>query len=214
MDLLECEIRARESCEFMKCLSDVSESRDRGGTAKGTTDALFSGVRSVNCAFCGKNHYHDKCTTVTDVTERRRIVYEKKLCYRCLSSGPHKAQNCKSKSSCYRCRSNMHHTAICQKEERKKKDEADPKQTKEEETNTNLVNANTPVLLQTASAIISDTAEKKSCQIKILLDTGSQRTYLSEGIVKKLNLQPYSSREMTVRGFGDVEGKSSIFNEY
>ena len=77
-----------------------------------------------------------------------------------------------------------------------------------------IVNSRTAVLLQTASGIISDTAEKRSSHIKILFDTGSQRTYISERIVKKLKLQAYSSREMTVRAFGDVEGKTSIFNLY
>ena len=54
----------------------------------------------------------------------------------------------------------------------------------------------------------------RSCPIKILLDTGSQRTYISERIVRKLQLQPYRSQEMTVKAFGEVEGKCSIFNEY
>ena len=37
-----------------------------------------------------------------------------------------------------------------------------------------LVNSKTSVLLQTASALISDTTEKFSHPIKILLDPGSQ----------------------------------------
>ena len=51
-----------------------------------TTGALHTGVKILTRAFCGKNHFHDKCYVVTDISERRRIIYEKKLCYKCLSS--------------------------------------------------------------------------------------------------------------------------------
>ena len=222
MEILKGEIRARESCEFMKCKNEGIEAREKGGPGKSTTDALFTGVRILICAFCGKNHFHDRCTVVTDLAERRRIVYEKKLCYRCLSSSTHRSQNCRSKNHCYRCKADGHHTAICQKDDRRRnKDESEREKArgmKNEDSKIdaaqNMVNSSTPVLLQTASGIISDTAEKRSAPIKILLDTGSQRTYLTENIVKKLGLQPHSSREMTVRAFGDVEGKSSIFDEY
>ena len=73
-----------------------------------------------------------------------------------------------------------------------------------------MVNSRTSVLLQTASGTISDTAEKCGHPIEILLDPGSQRTYLSEKIVKKINLQPFSSKEMTVKAFGNV----TVFNEH
>ena len=63
------------------------------------------------------------------------------------------------------------------------------------------------VLLQTANAVISDTAEKKSRPVKILLDSGSQRTYVTQKVVKMLNLQPVASKKMTVKSFGDHEGK-------
>ena len=221
MEILKSEISARESCEFMKSQSDVFVAKEYVIPGKNTTDALFAGVRTLICGFCGQNHYHDRCNVVTDLTERKRIAYEKKLCFKCLSSS-HRALNCRSKNNCYRCKDNRHHTALCQKDDRRK-DKEETRQEKlrggkneENEISTaqNMVNSNTPVLLQTASGIIADTAERRSASIKILLDTGSQRTYLSEKIVKKLGLQPYNSREMTVQAFGDVEGKSSIFNEY
>ena len=162
-----------------------------------------------------RDHFHDKCNTVTDVTERKRIIYEKKLCYRCLSAGSHKSRNCLSQSRCYRCKSIGHHTAICTKDYlRNPAQNRKVENGKDENSQTTMVNSRISVLLQTATGIISDTAEKQSHKIKILFGTGSQRTYLSERIVRKLNLQPYSSREMTVKAPGDLEGKSSVFNEY
>ena len=45
-----------------------------------------------------------------------------------------------------------------------------------------LVNAQTEVLLQTADCIISNPEETKTLKIKVLLDPGSQKTYLSDAV--------------------------------
>ena len=91
MKILKDEIAARECCDYLKSQVQVENKfcRDRHFT----TEVLHSGVKVLVCAFCGRDHFHDKCNTVTDVTERKRIIYEKKLCYRCLSAGSHKSRN-------------------------------------------------------------------------------------------------------------------------
>ena len=48
-----------------------------------------------------------------------------------------------------------------------------------------MVNTRASVLLQTASGVVADNQEKRSTQVRILLDNGSQRTYISEEVVKK-----------------------------
>ena len=68
-----------------------------------------------------------------------------------------------------------------EKEKTEKKDEAT-------EHLQSVVNSSTSVLLQTAKGILSDTQEKRSLVVKILMDAGSQRTYISERIVKQLKL--------------------------
>ena len=68
-----------------------------------------------------------------------------------------------------------------EKEKTEKKDEAT-------EHLQSVVNSSTSVLLQTAKGILSDTQEKRSVVVKILMDAGSQRTYISERIVKQLKL--------------------------
>ena len=55
-----------------------------------------------------------------------------------------------------------------------------------------LVNSRTSVLLQTAHGIIFNNFGKQSRSIKILLAAGSQRTYISDQIVKQLRLKPIS----------------------
>ena len=206
MNLLKEEIMARESCDYLnKDLREEGESDFN----RMTTDALYTGIKVLICAFCGQNHYHDRCQVITDVSERRKIVNEKRLCYRCLSSNKHRLSTCRSKRKCYRCQSDSHHTAVCTKNEEKEGENP-----KKHEIQSYLVSSQTSVLLQTTSAIAADTRERKKCTINVLFDTGSQRTFLSERLVRKLNLSPYSSREMVVKAFGDTKGKASVFNEY
>ena len=75
-----------------------------------------------------------------------------------------------------------------------------------------MVDAKTSVLLQTATAVVSDNIEKRSVPVKILLDSGSQRTYLSERIVKHLNLKPINTQVMTIKTLGNDDEKA-IENE-
>ena len=76
MDILKCEITARESCDYVNslCRSDKEgasnfERRDR----RITTQALMTNNRPLKCCFCQKNHYHNKCTIVKDVDSRKRL---------------------------------------------------------------------------------------------------------------------------------------------
>ena len=48
----------------------------------------------------------------------------------------------------------------------------------------------TQVLLQTARAIASKNGESKGIPVRILLDSGSQRSYVTEAVKNKLKLEP------------------------
>ena len=63
-----------------------------------------------------------------------------------------------------------------------KKDIIDDNEENEEKV-AMLIDANTDVLLQTADCIISNPRETKELKIKVLLDPGSQKTYL-KGLLK------------------------------
>ena len=77
MDTLKNEITARENCEYVnltppRCNKEFPikfERRDK----KITTQALLANNdREPKCCFCKRNHYHDKCTVVTDVESRKK----------------------------------------------------------------------------------------------------------------------------------------------
>jgi len=81
---------------------------------------------------------------------------------------------------------------------------------------------NNLVLLQTAHALTSNGTSSRSANVRVLFDTGSQRSYVTESLVKCLNLKPLRKERLQLNTFGEsgFKGKScdlvqihfSIFN--
>ena len=68
-----------------------------------------------------------------------------------------------------------------------------------------LVDAKTDVLLQTADCTISNPSETNSLKVKVLLDPGSQKTYLSDTIKDFLQLDTISKQYIQIKAFGDTK---------
>ena len=87
-------------------------------------------------------------------------------------------------------------------------DQGKPKQnevpTEETKTTTTVSNkAKGTVLLQTAKAMAVNDVNSKTARVRILLDTGSQRTYITSQLKSKLNLSPVKSETLHLNTFGD-----------
>ena len=179
-DFINCikeEVDARENCGLIKDKNDYEHLRN-------TTHSLL-GVQKYsrkNCVFCGKLHYSDKCQNVIDVSIRKKILRNEKRSFRCLMTG-HIMKNCRTSYKCYNCRGKNHHTSICENTTNidDKKDSIDINEENEEKV-AMVIDAKTHVLLQTADCIISNPRETKELKIKVLLDPGSQKTYLSDAV--------------------------------
>ena len=63
------------------------------------------------CVYCGENHKAVECNKITNMSDQRQILLNKRLCFNCVS-GSHRASHCPSKSTCQRCRK-RHHTSLC-----------------------------------------------------------------------------------------------------
>ena len=156
LQLLKEEIEAREGCEE-KDNSQENEIFNKPKPRGMTTGNLMAVDNRIKCCFCEQNHYADKCNIVTDLSARREIIKNNKLCFRCLIP-KHSIKNCRSSKKCFRCNSSKHHTAICDNSERR--NDAEEK-AKEESASMLANNKDVSVLLQTAKAMITDTNEKK-----------------------------------------------------
>ena len=118
-------------------------------------------------------------------------------------------QNCNYRGKCYLCKSTNHHTAICDKNNKPRNDTTDNK-----DSHLYLVDMKTSVFLQPVSGEICDSQERKKIKAKIILDSGSQRSYISEIIVDKLRLIPGSTQDMEIKTFGNLSNQSITTSEY
>ncbi|XP_045767032.1 uncharacterized protein LOC123868524 [Maniola jurtina] len=171
------------------------------------------GVKSeVKCAFCNINdHYIFKCKRFCEMPtkERQDFVQKSRLCFNCLSSS-HSVSRCKSTANCRRCFKRHHSLIHFEKEDKEQKDE----NSKEDETTStgtmsevqkgktnalsnlndsqivsNFSSKHIPnnVLLATANVFVRT---KNGCKrvVRVLLDQGSQASFISESTVQFLNL--------------------------
>ena len=103
------------------------------------------------------------------MTERRKILSHKKLCFNCRGA-KHRAAECRSVKTCLKCK-NKHHTSICDKL-------ADCKS--EPMLVTTETNATYPVAIIKVNGV----------KCRALLDTGSSSSYISESFIDLLKINP------------------------
>ena len=77
-----------------------------------------------------------------------------------------------------------------------------------------LVDTKTNVLLQTTDCIISNPSETKNLKVKVLLDPGSQKTYLSDTGRDVLQLDTISKQNVQIKAFGDTKGQVKELGEF
>ena len=75
------------------------------------------------------------------------------------------------------------------------------------ETESSLLVSGEQVLMQTALADTVNLETSKKLSTRLLLDCGSQRTYISEDLVNKLQLKPSNTEILTVFTSGSRKPK-------
>ena len=151
---------------------------------------------------------------MTDIALRKQKIRERKCCFKCLRP-KHVAKFCRNKVFCYRCKAqNKHHTAIC--EEVIEESGSHVMQSEEviEESGTHVMKSDRSVILQSAKAYATDEKETILENVKVLLDSCSQQTFVTEKVVKTLGLKPIGSKLRKINAFGTEEGKYMNLKEY
>ena len=77
-----------------------------------------------------------------------------------------------------------------------------------------LVDTKTDVVLQTADCILSNESETKGLKVKVLLDPGSQKMYLSDTVRVLLQLDTISKQHVQIKAFGETKGQLKELGEY
>ena len=205
LTIRKCEINAREKCTT--AMEQERVGKNIFSSEEHSAASLFAGQKSKPlCVFCKKPHWSDKCRTISDPSSRKQFLKQGGYCFLCLKED-HKIRDCKRKKGCFNCKG-LHNSAICSEREKKddKNKEHSPSRTTNNSATCHVQNQLTPaVLLQTATVILKNPDTKQQVKVKVLLDAGSQRTYISESIRKFLNLSTEAVEDVDISTFGNSQ---------
>ena len=190
------ELQAKENCflatdKYAKSDFKIKGSEsNRSYTAAGLHAQQNNRQHAQRCVYCLENHAPSQCKKVTNIKSRFDILKRYGKCYICLNSG-HIARKCPSDYVCRKCNGGKHHISVCNKE-------------KSENSVVSHVEASTSILLQTARATILNIDESQSLTSRILFDSGSQRTYVTDNVRKQLKLKTIRKENIMIKTFGQI----------
>ncbi|XP_073956197.1 uncharacterized protein [Choristoneura fumiferana] len=157
----------------------------------------------LRCVFCDLEHYSEDCGKYRSYVDRKTKLADK--CYICFRPG-HRAVRCKNKKKCPHCEK-IHNRALCPQKTTK------GEQTAEfyiDKNTTNMHNKFAPLhLLQTAVTQIK-AGENETLACRLLLDSGSQRSYITSKLFKKLHITPDREDSLMIYTFGSNTPKEVI----
>ena len=219
LETFELELSARERAN-----SSIPHSHPRHRQQERTpTSAFPANVNdSTKCIFCQQSHPSTNCRVVTDINKRKKILRESSRCYNCLRKG-HVSRLCRSAAKCKLCQG-RHHTTICEKNSTPATDQPgksplnpkaqpySPGSSSSTPTTTNFCSAKRRgILLQTALTKIHNLSRPRSAiKLRVLFDTGSQRSYLTERAMKLLKLKATDTQTLSIATFGAKRGQDRI----
>ena len=210
MKFLRREVKGAERLSYVNegfgdATKDKAVKGDKSQSARAipTAAGLFVGQKT-NCVFCDKTHDSQICVAAQTMPYglKKRKLIEKKACLICFK-GAHVAKNCKAYVRCIICQK-RHYTLMCPDVDMNRKRNED-ENSKDEHTITahTQVNCSNKVLLQTLQCVIRN--GKKQRTVRLLLDPGSQKSYILETTARSLGVVPKGEVQLCHLLFGGVK---------
>ncbi len=160
-----------------------------------------------------------------DPKARQQILKNLGRCFNGLVKG-HVGKKCRSSPQCQR----RHHPSICeQNASAGHGDTLSPEESTDTNVSVSTLNPEAPpfisnsttsavcstnvksVLLQTAQAVTYNLQSLETrVDLRILLDSGSQRSYVTERARRKLNLAPDGKQKLSIAAFGSARGAPQV----
>ncbi|XP_064388661.1 uncharacterized protein LOC135336735 [Halichondria panicea] len=221
----EEELVARERASNSNSNSFHTPPRRNQDRGRQTSSALLSRAQEpragVSCSYCQQSHPSTDCKTVISLTARKQTLRDSGRCFNCLRKG-HMGRNCRSTSKCLKCKG-RHHTSICEREVA----ELNPRpHTVQPETtlspdatpytptlanNALCSDKGNAILLQTARSIVHNPAKSEtSIEVRLLFDSGSQKSYITERAKNLLALEPSGEQLLSIATFGSNREQAKV----
>ena len=225
LTLIKQEVEAREATEMVKVPSmkptGMLPARGNRPLSNPTANALFTRNSSVQCVYCNEDHYSASCKKVTGYKERKEILLQSGRCFNCLKTN-HKSRDCDSHKTCRHCH-RKHHQSICNQVEGQEnkntgqtpgnqEDGQPPGKTTTTTTATSTFKNQQTVLLQTARAMAYRDIDGSSVPVRVLFDSGSQLSYITDKLQTQLQLKPVKIEKLLLNTFGTRGYKTQACN--
>ena len=213
MQVIQAEVEAREASEGVR-MNAVKppmppSNRSSSGNHNPTANALSASQMKVKCAYCNGDHFSASCDKVQTIQDRKKLLLSANRCFNCLRPD-HKARDCTSTKSCRHCH-RKHHQSICDRLNPSPKEPGNQAvqsvETSSSTANVGMKNPQT-VLLQTARVVASGESEQPQALVRVLFDSGSQLSYVSEKLQRQLKLKPIRIEKLHLNTFGSSGYKS------
>ena len=205
LDLLRAEIMNRERCSGIQASLPSASSASKPPVViqmPSTASTFLTSGGMPSCPYCKQNHASHLCKIITDKAARKEILRQQGRCFICLRKN-HVARNCDSKGKCFSC-AGKHNISICKGRNLAQKSEANSKPNEQgTKTNAFYANCRDDILLQTAQIFIHIGDSKEKVRARLLFDSWSQLSFVSEEIAKRLNMPIVGKESLNIKVFGN-----------
>ena len=202
------ELQIRERCTSVSIREDkfkrkphFTERTDRDPTTRLLMtlqkDQMCKDGKLISCTYCRKNHRSMDCDVLTDASTRKEFIKRAGRCFICLRKG-HTSRVCQSDNKCLYC-SRKHHSSIClNKQEQETREKENPGR-----DTVMLVDSEVSVILQTATVNVVNPENGMSLPVKMILDLGSHKSYITQLVVDRLKVKDCEEKDLYISTFGD-----------
>ena len=153
----------------------------------------------MQCVYSDEEHFSSSCGKITTVKDRRDILLKSGWCFNCLKTR-HKSRDCECSRNCRYC-NKRHHQSICNQSPvfQKHSDDTDKTTSTTTSASSKASKSKKVILLQTARAIAINGNER--VPIRLLLDSGSQLSYVTKTLQEHLKLNPIRKEKLHLNTF-------------
>ena len=202
-----------------RSFSSVSSSRVQSQGHRQTSSVLTAAERNqaihqVSCAFCKGGHYADQCTRFKTVVERKSAIGPNR-CFRCLRRG-HSTSACLATKRCFYCGNQFHHSSLCPTKfssaERLETQSPGSTMAVSHDATMAFTGDDQAVVMQTALVDVpTNSSDHVSTQARILFDTGSSRSFVTERLQERAKLNVVGEDELALATFGSTVRRTLVY---